>query len=244
MAEIKPYGKGKWLVRVFIGRTAEGRMLRHNKVIRGLKTDAQKYARDVETKRDLGTLERPVNAARRPSDGLSDLVQTGLEDPALEGQLLSLYSSLRSLRPMLTRSPLELEVSSHGAPRISDLTGLIAIIGSVSSQFLAVDRTTNEQIENKLPDPTRVISEPTDPPAKLVDALEIARLLGYDTSTAQSIARARTYVYSLVRRNAIPFIKVSRKCLRFDVAKVREWLQGHAKGIPSTEETNQLTEPN
>jgi hypothetical protein len=242
MAEIKPYGKGKWLVRVFIGRTAEGRMLRHNKVIRGLKTDAQKYARDVETKRDLGTLERTVNAARRPSDGLSDLVQTGLEDPVLEGQLLSLYSSLQSLRPMLTRSPLE--VSSHGAPRLSDLTGLIAIIGSVSSQFLAVNRTTNEQIENKLPKPIRSIGEPTNPPAKLVDALEIARLLGCDTSTAQSSARARTYVYTLVRRNAIPFIKVSRKCLRFDVAKVREWLQRHARGIPSTEETSQLTEPN
>jgi hypothetical protein len=242
MAEIKPYGKGKWLVRVFIRRTAEGRMLRHSKVIRGLKTDAQKYARDVETKRDLGTFERPVNAARKPSDGLTDLVQTGLEDPVLEGQLLSLYSSLQSLRPMLTRSPLEL--SSHEAPRLSDLTGLVAIVSSVSSQFLAVNRTTNEQIENKLPKPSRSIGEPTNPPAKLVDALEIARLLGYDTSTAQSIARARTYVYSLVQRNAIPFIKVSRKCLRFDVAKVREWLQRHAKGIPSTEETSQLTEPN
>jgi len=68
-------------------------------VIRGLKTDAQKYARDVETKRDLGTLERSVNAARNPSDGRTDLVKTDLEDPVLEGQLLSLYSSLQSLRP-------------------------------------------------------------------------------------------------------------------------------------------------
>lgn len=142
---------------------------------------------------------------------------------------------------MLTRSPLEL--SSHKAPKLSDLTGLIAIISSVSSQFLAVDRTTKEQIENKLREPIRLISAPTSP-AKLVDALEIARLLGYDTSTPRSIARARTYVYSLVRRNAIPFIKVSRKCLRSDVATVREWLQRHAKGIPSTEETSQLTEPN
>ena len=242
MAEIKPYGKGKWLVRVFIGRTAEGRMLRHSKVIRGLKTDAQKYARDVETKRDLSTLERPVNAARKPCDGLADLVQAGLEDPVLEGQLLSLYSSLQSLRPMLTRSPLEL--SSHEAPRLSDLTGLIAIIGSVSSQFLAVDRTTNEQIENKSPEPIRAITDPTNPPAKLVDALELARLFGYDTSNAQGIARARQYVYGLVQRNAIPFIKVSHKCLRFDVAKVREWLQSHADRMPSAEDTRQLTAPN
>src|SRR5258708_14306602 len=176
-------------------------MLRQSRVIRGLKTDAQKYARDVETKRDLGTLERPVNAARKPYDGLTDLVQAGLEDPVLEGQLLSLYSSLQSLRPMLTLSPLE--VSSHGAPRLSDLTGLIAIISSVSSQFLAVDRTTKEQIENKLPDPIRAISEPTNPPAKLVDALEIARLFGYDTSNAQGVARARQYVYGLVQRNEI-----------------------------------------
>ncbi len=126
MAKIKPYGKGKWLVRVFIGRTAEGRMLRQSKVIRGLKTAAQKYARDVETKRDLGTLERPVNTARKPSDGLTDSVHTGLEDPVLEGQLLSLYSSLQSLRSMLTRSPLAL--SSHEAPRLSDLKSLMVLI--------------------------------------------------------------------------------------------------------------------
>ena len=63
MAEIKSYGNDKWLVRVFIGRSVDGRILRHSKVIKGLKTDAQEYARDIETKLDLGILERPVTAA-------------------------------------------------------------------------------------------------------------------------------------------------------------------------------------
>jgi hypothetical protein len=211
-------------------------------VIQGPQTDAQDYARDIENKRDLGILERRVTAARNPSDGLTNLIQTGVKDPVLEGQLLSLYQSLQSLRAILIRSPLKL--MSHEVPRLSDLTGLIAIISSLSSQFLAVDRATNQQIENKSPEPIRAISDPTNPPARLVDALELARLFGYDTSNAQGVARARQYVYGLVQRNAIPFIKVSRKCLRFDVAKVREWLQRHAKGIPSTEETSQLTEPN
>lgn len=57
MAEIINKGNRKWLVRVFLGRVA-GRTQYHNKVVHGTKRDAQRYARDVETKRDLGTLRR------------------------------------------------------------------------------------------------------------------------------------------------------------------------------------------
>jgi len=41
----------------------------------GLQKDAQDYAQDIETKRDLGTLEKPVTAARNPSDGLTNLIR-------------------------------------------------------------------------------------------------------------------------------------------------------------------------
>lgn len=58
MAQIVSKGKGKWLVRVFLGRT-EGRTKYHNKVVHGKKKDAQRYARDTETKRDLGILNQP-----------------------------------------------------------------------------------------------------------------------------------------------------------------------------------------
>jgi integrase len=54
MASIQPRGKNKWLVRVFLGRNAEGKMQFHDKVVRGNKKDASTYARDMETRRDLG----------------------------------------------------------------------------------------------------------------------------------------------------------------------------------------------
>jgi integrase len=55
VAEIVSKGKGKWLVRVFLGRSA-GRTKYHNKLVHGTKKDARKYAREAETQRDLGTL--------------------------------------------------------------------------------------------------------------------------------------------------------------------------------------------
>jgi integrase len=58
MAEIIPKGKSKWMVRVFVSRRA-GKTKYHNKVVHGKKSDAQKYARQAETKRDLGILDKP-----------------------------------------------------------------------------------------------------------------------------------------------------------------------------------------
>jgi integrase len=53
-------GDNKWLVRIFIRRTSEGTRIYHNKVVHGKKKKAQEYARDIETKRDLGTLDKPA----------------------------------------------------------------------------------------------------------------------------------------------------------------------------------------
>ena len=55
MATIEPRGKGKWLVRVFLGREV-GRQKRHSQLIHGSKKDALGYARKIETARDNGTL--------------------------------------------------------------------------------------------------------------------------------------------------------------------------------------------
>ena len=60
MAQIISRGDNKWLVRIFLRRTAEGKKEFHNKVVHGTKKDAQQYARETETKRDLGTLEKPI----------------------------------------------------------------------------------------------------------------------------------------------------------------------------------------
>lgn len=56
MASIKKVGENKWEVCVFLGRR-NGKVLRHYKVVNGLKSDAQTYARNKETARDLGKLE-------------------------------------------------------------------------------------------------------------------------------------------------------------------------------------------
>ena len=61
MAEIISRGDNKWLVRVFVRRTPDGKTKYHNKVVHGIKKDAQKYAREAETKRDLGILDKPTN---------------------------------------------------------------------------------------------------------------------------------------------------------------------------------------
>lgn len=58
MAEIIPRGDRKFLVRVFL-RRVNGRTKYHNKIVHGSKKDAEKYARQAEVKRDLGTLEKP-----------------------------------------------------------------------------------------------------------------------------------------------------------------------------------------
>ncbi len=50
---------GKYLVRVFLGRV-NGKIQYHSKTIHGNKKAAESYARDIETKRDLGTLNQPT----------------------------------------------------------------------------------------------------------------------------------------------------------------------------------------
>lgn len=60
MAQIIPRGDNKWLVRIFLRRTAEGKKEFRNKVVNGTKKDAQRYSRETETKRDLGTLDKPI----------------------------------------------------------------------------------------------------------------------------------------------------------------------------------------
>lgn len=59
MSQIERRGDRKWLVRVFLGRV-NGRVKYHSKTIRGTKKDAESYARGIETKRDLGTLDQPT----------------------------------------------------------------------------------------------------------------------------------------------------------------------------------------
>lgn len=59
MAQFVKQENGKWLVRVFLGRV-NGRTRYRNKAIQG-KHNAERYARETETKRDLGLLDKPTS---------------------------------------------------------------------------------------------------------------------------------------------------------------------------------------
>jgi len=72
MAQIIPRGDNKWLVRIFLHRTAEGKKKFHNKVGHRTKKDAQQYARETERHQHLAKAQgnRRVVAA-----SLNDLRQ-------------------------------------------------------------------------------------------------------------------------------------------------------------------------
>jgi len=52
-------GKNKYLVRIPLGSSADGKRLYHNKTINGTKKDAQRYRTKILRKRDLGELVEP-----------------------------------------------------------------------------------------------------------------------------------------------------------------------------------------
>lgn len=53
-------GENRWLVRVFMGRSAEGKTIYHSRTVTGNKKAARAYAREVETERDNGTWIPPT----------------------------------------------------------------------------------------------------------------------------------------------------------------------------------------
>lgn len=110
MAEIIKRGEGKWLVRVFTGRV-DGRTRYHNKVIHGTKKKAQQYARETETKRDLGTLDKPAKddpTFRTFLDGwMKEFKKGSVKERTFEGYV---YTLKQYVRPYL------------GEDRLSELT--------------------------------------------------------------------------------------------------------------------------
>jgi integrase len=104
MARLVRKGDNKWLVRVFMGRDAAGKQLFHNKTIVGNKKTAQGYARDVETKRDLGTFVEPTELTL--SEFLDKWLAEGLCDVQPRTKVDYTDVLKRWVRPMLGRRKL------------------------------------------------------------------------------------------------------------------------------------------
>lgn len=70
--------------------------------------------------------------------------------------------------------------------------------------------------------------------AELVDATEIARLMGEDLSTEKRKRAACQKVYDLARKRLIPSVRVSPRRVRFDPAAVKRIIAGGGLAQPYT----------
>jgi hypothetical protein len=86
-----------------------------------------------------------------------------------------------------------------------------------------IDARVDAKIEEKIPEIIRSLGvrEVESAHKGYVDALEIAKLLGRDLSSPQSIQRAKRHVYDLARRKLIPSVRISERNVRFVLAEVK-----------------------
>lgn len=106
----------------------------------------------------------------------------------------------------------------------------------VSELLSEIDSIVDRKVEEKLPDMVRALGlhEAQPESDQLVGALEVARVLGRDVSTPDNIRRAKRHVYNLARKNLIPSVRVSPRCVKFDLAKVRDELARGGNAQPYT----------
>jgi hypothetical protein len=96
-----------------------------------------------------------------------------------------------------------------------------------------VRETVAEELEPLRDLLVRPAGEAAPDMSELVEASEVARLLGEDISTPERRRAAKQKVYDLARRNLIPSVRVSPRRVRFDLSAVKRSLtqRGAAAGI-------------
>ena len=107
----------------------------------------------------------------------------------------------------------------------------------VTNLLTEIDRIVDQKVEEKLPEMIRAlgIHEASPEPNDLIDAVEVAKMLGRDVSTPENISRAKQHVYNLARRKLIPSIRLSPRCLRFNRAEVKKVIDQGGLGVPFTQ---------
>lgn len=106
----------------------------------------------------------------------------------------------------------------------------------VSELLSEIDSIVDKKVEEKLPEMIRALGlhEAQPESDQLVGVIEVARLLGRDVSSPDNIQRAKKHVYNLARKNLIPSVRVSPRCVKFDLAKVRAELAKGGNAEPYT----------
>jgi|ERR1700730_1654064 len=95
----------------------------------------------------------------------------------------------------------------------------------------AVERRVEEMFPiSTVAEPVEASNEPSS--GGLVDALEIAKLLGRDVSSREKVRAARLYVYNLARQNLIPCVRISPRRIMFNPADIRRVIANGGNAQP------------
>lgn len=98
----------------------------------------------------------------------------------------------------------------------------------------SIEQIARDVFEQMMPEMIRALglreAEPSES-EELIDAVEVARILGRDLSSPKKVLAAKKHVYNLARQNLIPSVRLSERCVRFDPVQVKKVLAegGNAK---------------
>jgi hypothetical protein len=102
------------------------------------------------------------------------------------------------------------------------IAGIQKLIPLLAAEIEAI---VERKIEEKFPEIIRAIgisdTSPAESETELVGAVEVARLLGRDITTPEKVLQAKKHVYNLARKKLIPSVRVSPRCVKFDLNAVR-----------------------
>lgn len=94
----------------------------------------------------------------------------------------------------------------------------------VTNLLTEIDRIVDQKVETKLPEMIRALGiRETNPEEEdLIDAVEVAKMLGRDVSTKHSILCARKHVYNLAQQKLIPSVRLSPRRVMFNRVAIRK----------------------
>lgn len=93
----------------------------------------------------------------------------------------------------------------------------------VKALLTEIEAIVDSKVEEKLPEMIRALGLKEAPESEeLSGVLEVARILGRDLSSPEKVRAAKKHVYNLARKNLIPSVRVSPRCVKFKLAKVQE----------------------
>jgi NAD(P)-dependent dehydrogenase (short-subunit alcohol dehydrogenase family) len=104
----------------------------------------------------------------------------------------------------------------------------------VETLLAEIDAIVDRKVEEKLPEMVRALGlrEAEAETEKLSDALDVAKLLGCDVSSPEKVRAAKKRVYNLAGKDLIPSVRISPRCVKFDLAKVRKVIASGGKAEP------------